>query len=140
MFRLTRFTLRIGALFIILCTLAPGQIAPSIEEAVLYERGTKLIDAGQFEKARLSLQTLINVYPATPLRRQARASIRTSWIRQGVVDPDPMLLYQEGQTRAAAGNTEAALLALQTLINLYPSSEYAQKAKQSATTLDRRGR
>jgi outer membrane protein assembly factor BamD (BamD/ComL family) len=113
-----------------------AQARQSIEDAVLYDRGTKLIDAGQFEKARLMMQTLINFYPATPLRQQARAAIRTSWVRQGVVDPDPMLLYQEGQTRAAARNKEAALLAFQTLINLYPTSEYAQKAKQAASTLE----
>ena len=94
--------------------------------------------AGQFERARLTLQTLINMYPATPLRQQARAAIRTSWIREGVSDPDPMLLYQEGQARASAGKTEAALLAFRTLINSYPRSEYALKAKASASVLEGR--
>ena len=106
------------------------QIRPSIDEAVLYERGTKLIDAGEFEKARLSLQTLINFYPATSLRQQARAAIRTSSIRQGVVNPDPMLLYQEGKSRAAAGKTETALLSFQTLINLYPRMNMPRKQRR----------
>ena len=115
-----------------------AQTRPSPDETALFERGTKQIEAGQFERARLSLQTLINIYPATPLRQQARAAIRTSWIREGVSDPDPMLLYQEGQSRASAGKTEAALLAFQTLINLYPGSEYAVKAKSSASALESR--
>jgi outer membrane protein assembly factor BamD (BamD/ComL family) len=136
MFLLSRFTSAIAVLFAALSSVSTfAQTRPSIDESVLYERGTKLIDAGEFEKARLSLQTLINSYPATPLRQQAREAIRTSWIRQGVVDPDPMLLYQEGQSRAAAGKTETALLAFQTLINLYPTNEYAQKAKEAVSTL-----
>ena len=106
------------------------------DETVLYEQGLKQVEAGQFEKARLSLQTLLNRCPSTQLRGQARAAIRTSWIRQGVTDPDPMLLYQEGQTRAAHGKNEAALLAYQTLINLYPMSDYAAKAKRAVDKLE----
>lgn len=105
------------------------------DEVVLYEQGVKQIEAGQFEKARLSLQTLLNTYPGTPLRTQARAAIRTSWVRQGIADPDPMLLFQEAQTRAAAGKREAALLAYQTLLNLYPSSDYAAKAQRAVEVL-----
>ena len=98
---------------------------------VLYEQGLNQVEAGQFDNARLSLQTLINTYPLTPLRAQARAAIRASWIQQGIADPDPMLLFLEGQTRATAGKREAALLAFRTLINLYPLSDYAEKVKRA---------
>ena len=116
--------------------MATGQTRPpATGETLLYEQGLKQIEAGQLDKARLSLQTLINTYPLTPLRVHARAAIRTSWIQQGIADPDPMLLFVEGQTRATAGNREAALLAFQTLINLYPLSDYAEKAKRAVSVL-----
>ena len=115
---------------------ATGQTRPpATGETVLYARGLKQIEAGQLDKARLSLQTLINTYSLTPLRAQARAAIRTSWIRQGIADPDPLLLFLEGQTRATAGKREAALLAFQTLINLYPLSDYAEKARRAVSVL-----
>jgi outer membrane protein assembly factor BamD (BamD/ComL family) len=123
------------AVFASAITLA--QTRPRSHDATtLYEQGLKQIEAGQFEKARLSLQTLLNTYPDTALREPTRAAIRTSWIRQGVTDPDPMLLFHEGQTRAAAGKREAALLAYQTLINLYPQSDYAEKARQRIDSLE----
>jgi TolA-binding protein len=109
---------------------------PTRDETTLYEQGLKQIEAKQFEKARLSLQTLLNTYPDSALTERTRAAIRTSWVREGVADPDPMLLYQEGQTRAAAGKHEAALLAYQTLINLYPRSDYAEKARRRIESLE----
>ena len=73
----------------------------------MYDRALRLMEAGQFERARLSLDTLLNAYPKTALRAAARAAIRTSWVRQGIVDPDPMLLFLEGQTRLTAGKRGA---------------------------------
>ena len=46
-----------------------------------------------------------------------------------------MLLFQEGQTRLTAGKREGALIAFQTLLNVYPASEYAQKARQAVNAL-----
>jgi outer membrane protein assembly factor BamD (BamD/ComL family) len=114
--------------------MAAGQTRPQ-EEAVLYDRALTQIEAGQFEKARLSLQTLLNINPQTALRAKARAAIRTAWVRQGISDPDPMLLFQEGQTRLTAGKREAALIAFETVINVYPASEYAEKAKEAIRDL-----
>jgi outer membrane protein assembly factor BamD (BamD/ComL family) len=115
--------------------MAAGQARPQ-EETSLYDRALRLIEAGQFERARLSLDTLLNAYPKTALRAEARAAIRTSWVRQGIVDPDPMLLFQEGQTRLTAGKREGALIAFQTLLNVYPASEYAEKARQAIKALE----
>ena len=115
--------------------MATGQTHPQ-EETSLYDRALRLIEAGQFERARLSLDTLLNAYPKTALRAAARAAIRTSWVRQGIVDPDPMLLFLEGQTRLTAGKREVALIAFQTLLNVYPASEYAEKARQSIKALE----
>lgn len=109
-------------------------MAQAHPDEALYERGMKQIEARQFERARLSLQTLLNAYPSSPLRTQARAAIRTSWIREGMASPDAMLLFQEGQARLKAGRGDAARLAFQTLINLYPSSEYAAKARRLVET------
>jgi outer membrane protein assembly factor BamD (BamD/ComL family) len=47
-----------------------------------------------------------------------------------------MLLYEEGQRRAAAGKPEAALFAYQTLINLYPRSDHAAKARRRIESLE----
>lgn len=115
--------------------MAAGQARPQ-EETSLYDRALLLMEAGQFERARLSLDTLLNAYPKTALRVEARAAIRTSWVRQGIVDPDPMLLFQEGQTRLTAGKREGALIAFQTLLRVYPASEYAEKARQAIKALE----
>lgn len=125
MFRMVLMVLLAGAL------LAGGMaMAQARPDGALYEQGLRQIEGGQFERARLSLQTLLNVYPSSPLRDPARTAIRTSWIREGMANPDAMLLFQEGQTRLSAGRHDAARLAFQTLINLYPSSEYAVKARR----------
>jgi len=125
MFRMVLMALLVGALPA--GVMAMAQARP---DGALYERGLRQIEAGQFERARLSLQTLLNAYPSSLLRDPARAAIRTSWIREGITNPDAMLLFQEGQTRLSAGRHDAARLAFQTLINLYPSSEYAAKARR----------
>ena len=118
------------------CAVTLAQTRPATrDETTLYEQGLKQIEAKQFEKARLSLQTLLNTYPDSKMRERTRAAIRTSWIQEGVSDPDPMLLYQEGHAREAAGKHEAALLAYQTLINLYPTSDYAAIARRRIASL-----
>ena len=92
--------------------MAAGQTR-SQDESTLYDRALILIEAGQFERARISLETLLNTNPQTVLRAEIRAAIRRSWVRQGISDPDPMLLFQEGQKRLSAGKREAALIAFQ---------------------------
>lgn len=114
--------------------MATGQTR-SKDEVILYDRALILIEAGEFDRARLFLQTLINTNPQTALREKVRLAIRTSWVRQGISDPDPMLLFVKGQTRLSAGKREAALMAFATLINVYPASEYSQKARQVIRTL-----
>jgi TolA-binding protein len=114
--------------------MAAGQARPQAETR-LYDRGLLLIEAGEFERARLSLDTLLNDYPKSTLRAEAKAAIRASWVRQGIVDPDPMLLFQEGQSRLTAGKREGALIFFATFINVYPASEYAQKARQTIKAL-----
>jgi outer membrane protein assembly factor BamD (BamD/ComL family) len=47
-----------------------------------------------------------------------------------------MLLFQEGQTRLTAGKREGALIAFQTLLNVYPASEYAEKARPAIKALE----
>jgi len=107
---------------------------PNPEEKALYDKGIKLIEGGQFEVARFTLQTLLNVYPEGTLAHEAKDAIRTSWIEQGVPEVDAMLLFEEGEARIRAGKYEAARLALQTLINVYPKSSYVTKAKDAIRT------
>lgn len=108
---------------------------PSPDEDALYRRALSLIEANQFDRARLTLSTLLNVYPKTGLRAPANTAIRTSWVRQGIADPDAFLLFQEAQTRVAAGKREAALLAFETLVNVYPASDCARQAKHAIAAL-----
>lgn len=110
-------------------------VVPSAEEKALYEKGIQLIEAGKFEQGRLTLETLINVYPDTSLRHDLRAAVRKSWIAEGVSDPDPMLLFQEARRRERMNQIEAARLAYSTLIHVYPSSDYAVEANKALREL-----
>jgi TolA-binding protein len=111
--------------------LAQSPAAESSDQQALYERGVRFIEEGRYQPGRLALQTLLNAYPETSLASEARAAIRESWVREGIPDVDAFLLYSEGMTRLSAGQHEAARLAFQTLINLYPASEYLPKAKDA---------
>ena len=71
--------------------MAAGQTRAQ-DETALYDRASLLIEAGQFERARLNLETLVNAYPKTTLRIEVRAAIRKSWVKQGIsgtVSPIP---------------------------------------------------
>jgi outer membrane protein assembly factor BamD (BamD/ComL family) len=112
-------------------TLVQGAQKLNSEERALYDKGTKLIEYRQFESARFTLQTLINVYPDSPLVYEAKAAIRTSWVKQGFTDVDAMLLFEEGEARLRARKYEASRFVFQTLINAYPKSRYVLRAKDA---------
>ena len=92
--------------------------APSTGSArLLYDTGIRQTEAGKFEVARLTLQTLVDTYPKDPLALQAKGAI------------DATLLFEEGQARTRAGKYETARLAFETLIAVYPESPLVERAK-----------
>lgn len=128
---------RLAALALVFsCASAAQEHSSAAPERMLYEKGAKLLAQGRFELARLTLETLTNAYPRTAWRQSARAAIRESWIREGIANVDAMMLFQEGQTHAAAGRPDEAKLAWQTLVNRYPYTDFAGKVKARIRELD----
>src|ERR1035438_1338742 len=98
--------------------------APSTGSArLLYDTGIRQTEAGKFEVARLTLQTLVDTYPKDPLALQAKGAI------------DATLLFEEGQARTKAGKYETARLAFETLIAVYPENPLAERAKPAIETI-----
>lgn len=88
-------------------------------EAVLYERGVRLVKAGKWEQGLLTLETLVRAYPKTTLRGPAEAA----------------QLFGRAQMREEEGKREAALLTWETLTRVYPKSEFAERARKEMERL-----
>ncbi len=84
---------------------------------VLFTSGVKDAETGRLERARLTLQTLLNTFPNDPLAPDAKAQI-------GAID-----LYQEGQQRVKEGRYAAAIFTFQTLLSVYPESPLGKQAQ-----------
>lgn len=84
---------------------------------VLFNTGVQDVEAGRLERARLTLQTLINTYPYDPLVPDAKAQI------------EAIKLYEEGQDRLRQGRFEAAEFTFQTLVSVYPESSLVTPAE-----------
>ena len=52
-------------------------------DKLLFDRSVDDIEHGRYGQARLTLQTLINTYPASEYLPQARLAIADSWYREG---------------------------------------------------------
>jgi len=59
-----------------------AQSVPPPDKA-LYDTGVSDIRNGRFERARLTLQTLINTYKASGMLAPAKLAIADSWYREG---------------------------------------------------------
>lgn len=84
---------------------------------LLFNTGVKDEDSGKLERARLTLQTLVNTYPNDPLAADARDELNA------------MDLFAEGQERIRQGRYAAAEFTFQTLLNVYPKSQLTRQAE-----------
>jgi len=66
-------------------TLATAFAQPAAIRAdqVLYDHGIESIERGNYDAARLSLNTLVNSYPTSDLLAKAKLTIAVSWLREG---------------------------------------------------------
>src|SRR5579863_9706911 len=85
---------------------------------VLFTTGVQDAGTGKLDRARVTLQTLINTYPADPLAPGAKAQIEA-------ID-----LYQDAQQRMREGRYLAAAFTFQTLISVYPESPLVKQAEE----------
>ncbi len=107
-----------------------GIAPPQAAERSLFDKGQKLVTAGRGEVGRLTLQTLINVYPESSLVPQAEALIRESWATEEKQDLEAVGLLAAAEEKLKAGKVDSGKLALQTLINLYPANRLRPKAQE----------
>ena len=91
--------------------------APDAASA-LFDNGLKDVESGKLDRARLTLQTLINTYPDSPLAEEAKDEVNAS------------KLYEEGLARMREGRYEAAEFTFQTLIAVYPESHLGKQAEE----------
>jgi outer membrane protein assembly factor BamD len=82
-------------------------------DRVLYDSAISDIQHSRFERARLTLQTLVNTYSASEYLAQAKLAIADSW-------------YREGGTRGLA-QAEAEC---KDLIKFYPNDPETSKAQE----------
>lgn len=87
---------------------------------VLFTSGVQDAEKGKLDRALLTLQTLVNTYPADPLAASARSEI------------EAINLYQEGRQRMREGRYRAAEFTFQTLASVYPESPLAKLAEEGA--------
>jgi len=57
--------------------------SPRQPDEALYKSGVADVQDGRYERARLTLQTLINTYDTSPLLQPAKVTMADSWFRQG---------------------------------------------------------
>ena len=86
---------------------------------LLFNTGVQDVESGKLDRARLTLQTLVNTYPNDPLAREAKDQL------------DAINLYEEGQDRMRQGRYQAAAFTFQTLTSVYPESTLAAMANEA---------
>jgi hypothetical protein len=84
---------------------------------LLFDTGVKDVDSGKLERARLTLQTLVNTYPNDPLAADAKDEINA------------IELFAEGKDRMREGRYDAAEFTFQTLLSVYPKSQLVAQAE-----------
>ncbi len=63
----------------------PSSAANQQPDKLLFDRAVDDIEHGHYERARLTLQTLINTYTTSEYLPQAQLAIADSWYREGTV-------------------------------------------------------
>ena len=89
---------------------------------MLFNTGLKDEDSGKLERARLTLQTLVNTYPDDPVAGDAKDEINA------------IELFEEGQERMRQGRYDAAEFTFHTLLSVYPKSQLAKQAEAAMRT------
>jgi tetratricopeptide (TPR) repeat protein len=84
---------------------------------LLFDTGVKDVDSGKLERARLTLQTLVNTYPNDPLAAGAKDELNA------------IELFEEGQDRMRQGRYDAAEFTFETLLSVYPKSQLVPRAE-----------
>jgi len=72
-----------GAAMAMIATGAFAQSAARPADKVLYDRAIENIEHGDYAAARLTLNTLINMYATSEYQARAKLAIAVSWLRQG---------------------------------------------------------
>lgn len=85
---------------------------------VLFTNGVQDAESGRLDRARVSLETLVNTYPADPLVPDAKA------------DLEAINLLKEAQKRMQEGRYQAAEFTYQTLLSVYPGSPLEKQARE----------
>jgi hypothetical protein len=86
---------------------------------LLFDNGVKDVENGRLERARLTLQTLVNTYPSDALTPAAREQIQA------------IQLFEEGQERMRQGRYAAAEFTFQTMVSVYPESPLVKQAQEA---------
>lgn len=101
-----------GLILFAMCALGSPDAA-----TVLFDHGVKDVQSGNLARGRLTLQTLINTYPDSPLAAEAQDELNAG------------KLYDEGMARMQQGRYDAAEFTFQTLLSVYPESRLAKPAQ-----------
>ena len=77
-------TIRYAA-FLGVLALAPAMVAQGVRQPdkVLYDTAIQDVQHGRYERARLTLQTLINTYDTSEFIPPAKFALADSWYREG---------------------------------------------------------
>ena len=78
-----QFILVLGSAIAMMATGAFAQSSPPPADRILYDRGIESIEHGNYEIARLTLNTLVNTYATSEYQAKAKLAIAVSWLRQG---------------------------------------------------------
>jgi tetratricopeptide (TPR) repeat protein len=89
----------------------------------IYDNGMRLTAEGNLAESRAALQSLMDLYPKSPLTLQAKGAI------------DATLLFEDAQARVKTGKYETARVAFETLITVYPENPLAARAKSALDAL-----
>lgn len=78
-------TVRDAVCYLMLASAPAALVAQNIQQPdqVLYDAGVGDVRSGRFERARLTLQTLVNTYTTSTLVAGAKLAIADSWYREG---------------------------------------------------------
>jgi len=72
-----------GAAMAMMTTGAFAQSAALSADKILYDRGIEKLESGDYTAARLTLNTLINMYTGSEYQARAKLAIAVSWLREG---------------------------------------------------------
>jgi tetratricopeptide (TPR) repeat protein len=109
---------------LLLAIFAAGLLQAADPARSLYQRGLKLAEHGQYDRARESFEMLVSSYPYSPFAAEARDA------------SDAVDLLVEAREHLKTGRPGTARVALQTLVSVYPETPLAQQARQEIRKAD----